>query len=114
MKEKKLDTKFVLFEPFAHRWAVRIDNDQLHNVLNRFIEREYRGGKYNLLQLTSRIDKAILPEVKLLDMKTEPRQKGSPYFSSELVESLRVRLLKKRTKHFIFKSPRFCTVNTLP
>ncbi len=52
-------------------------------------------GKYNLLQLTSRIDKAILPEVKLLDMKTEPRQKGSPYFSSELVESLRARLLKK-------------------
>jgi len=53
------------------------------------------NGKYNFLQLTSRIDKAILPEVKLLDMKTEPRQKGSPYFTSELVESLRLRLFKK-------------------
>ncbi len=49
MKEMKLDTKFVLFEPLAHRWAVRVDNDQLHNALNRFIEREYRGVKYNLL-----------------------------------------------------------------
>ena len=49
MKEMKLDTKFVLFEPLAHRWAVRTNNGQLHNELNGFIEREYRGVKYNLL-----------------------------------------------------------------
>jgi len=49
MKEMGLDTKFVLFEPLAHRWAVRTDSNQLHNALNEFIEREYRGMKYNLL-----------------------------------------------------------------
>ncbi|HIO61585.1 MAG: primosomal protein N' [SAR324 cluster bacterium] len=51
--------------------------------------------KYELLRLTSRIHQVLLPEVKLLDMKTVQSQKGSPYFSSELVESLRLRLLKK-------------------
>jgi len=49
MKELGLDTKFVLFEPLAHRWVVRADSDQLHNALNEFIKREYRGVKYNLL-----------------------------------------------------------------
>jgi len=53
------------------------------------------NGKYFLLRLTSRIHQKFLPKVKLLDMKTEPTQKGSPYFSSELVESLRMRLIKK-------------------
>jgi len=49
MKELGLDTKFVLFEPLAHRWVVRNDSDQLHNALNEFIKREYRGVTYNLL-----------------------------------------------------------------
>ena len=53
------------------------------------------NGKYELLSLTSRINQALLPEVRLLDMKTVPGQKGSPYFSSELVEALRLCLLKK-------------------
>ena len=53
------------------------------------------NGKYNLLRLTSRIHQVNLPEVKLLDMKNVERQKGSPYFSRELVEALRVCLLNK-------------------
>lgn len=54
-----------------------------------------KNGKYELLRLTSRIHEVQLPKVKLLDMKTVASQKGSPYFSSKLVESLRLRLLKK-------------------
>jgi primosomal protein N' (replication factor Y) len=54
-----------------------------------------KNGKYELLRLTSRIHEVKLPKVKLLDMKTVAGQKGSPYFSSELVEALRLRLLKK-------------------
>jgi primosomal protein N' (replication factor Y) len=54
-----------------------------------------KNGKYELLCLTSRIHEVQLPKVKLLDMKTVAGQKGSPYFSSELVEALRLRLLKK-------------------
>ena len=53
-----------------------------------------QNGKYDILRLTSRIHQVQLPEVKLLDMKTVSSQKGSPYFSSELVEALRSRLLK--------------------
>ena len=52
-------------------------------------------GKFKLLNLPSRIHQGLLPEVRLLDMKTVPEQKGSPYFSSELVEALRLRLRKK-------------------
>ena len=52
-------------------------------------------GKFKLLNLPTRIHQVLLPKVKLLDMKTVPRQKGSPYFSSELVEALRLRLRKK-------------------
>ncbi len=52
-------------------------------------------GKFKLLNLPSRINQGLLPKVRLLDMKTVPGQKGSPYFSSELVEALRLRLLKK-------------------
>ncbi|MED5516120.1 MAG: primosomal protein N' [SAR324 cluster bacterium] len=53
-----------------------------------------QNGKYDILRLTSRIHQVQLPEVKLLDMKTVSSQKGSPYFSSQLVEALRSRLLK--------------------
>ena len=53
------------------------------------------NGKYIHVRLNSRIDDAVLPTVKLLDMKIEPRQKGSPYFTTELVEALRLRILKK-------------------
>ena len=53
-----------------------------------------QNGKYDILRLTSRIHQVQLPEVKLLDMKTVSSQKGSPYFSSEMVEALRSRLLK--------------------
>ena len=60
--------------------------ESANNVIN---------GKYELLRLPTRIYQAVLPEVRLLDMKTVPSQKGSPYFSCELVEALRQRLLKK-------------------
>ncbi|MBC8259864.1 MAG: primosomal protein N' [SAR324 cluster bacterium] len=60
--------------------------ESANNVIN---------GKYRPLSLPSRINEALLPNVKLLDMKTVTIQKGSPYFSSELVEALRKRLLRK-------------------
>ena len=49
MIEAGLSTKFILFEPLAHRWALRAESDQLHSALDKFIESEYRGIKYNLL-----------------------------------------------------------------
>ena len=37
-------------------------------------------GKFKLLNLPSRIHQGLLPEVRLLDMKTVPEQKGEPIF----------------------------------
>jgi len=44
-----LQSKFVLSEPLAHRWAVRTDDQQLNSALNAFIEKEYRSTNYNVL-----------------------------------------------------------------
>ena len=49
MTEAGLSTKFILFEPLAHRWALRAESDQLHSALDKFIESEYRAIKYKLL-----------------------------------------------------------------
>ncbi len=51
--------------------------------------------KFQHLTLPSRILQASLPEVVLLNLKHCPRQKGSYFFSVQMVESLRQRLLRK-------------------
>lgn len=44
-----LKSQFVLSEPVAHRWAVRADDQQLHNALNMFLAKEYRSANYNVI-----------------------------------------------------------------
>ncbi len=48
-KEVGLKSQFVLTEPLAHRWAVRTEDQQLNNALNKFIDKEYRSTNYNVL-----------------------------------------------------------------
>ena len=48
-----------------------------------------------LLTLPTRIHQAALPKVVLLNLKHCPRQKGSHFFSTRMVDALRVRLLNK-------------------
>jgi peptidoglycan lytic transglycosylase F len=43
-----LKAQFVLSEPQAHRWAVRADDQQLHDSLNSFVEKEFRSATYNV------------------------------------------------------------------
>jgi membrane-bound lytic murein transglycosylase F len=40
---------FPLSEPVPHAWALRADDEQLMNALNKFISGEYRGNFYNTL-----------------------------------------------------------------
>jgi membrane-bound lytic murein transglycosylase F len=40
---------FPLSEPAPHAWAVRVDDQELQESLNHFIQREYRGNFYNTL-----------------------------------------------------------------
>ena len=51
--------------------------------------------KSQLITLPSRILQATLPEIVLLNLKHCPRQKGSYFFSVQMVEALRQRLLRK-------------------
>ena len=52
-------------------------------------------GKYHPLFLKKRIFQPELPEVRLMDLKHCDRQKGSPYFSMELLEAIRQRLIRR-------------------
>ncbi|MGK5091641.1 primosomal protein N' [Deltaproteobacteria bacterium TL4] len=52
-------------------------------------------GKFTQLLLPKRVMQATMPEVKLLNLKQVPRQKGKALFTKPLVEALRKRLLQK-------------------
>ena len=43
-----LKAQFNLSEPQAHRWAVRLEDQQLFSALNNFVSGEFRGTKYNV------------------------------------------------------------------
>ncbi len=60
--------------------------ESAHNIVS---------GKYLHLHLKQRIHQEKMPEVQVLDMKHSERQQGSPFFSKNLVEALRERLLRK-------------------
>jgi primosomal protein N' (replication factor Y) len=61
--------------------------ESLHNVSQ---------GKLERLHLPNRVENRPLPEVELIDLRREPRQKGSALFSVELVEALRETLKRGR------------------
>lgn len=51
--------------------------------------------KYQCLSLPSRVHQTSMPEVELINMKKCVRQKGSYFFSQQLVEAMRQRLLQQ-------------------
>lgn len=51
-------------------------------------------GKYELLRMTARIDDRKLPYIRIIDMRMEPRNKGS-ILSERLIAALEQRLAKK-------------------
>ncbi len=53
------------------------------------------SGKYQGLSMTARVQTATLPTVRLLDLRGAKRQSGSAFFTTDLVEALRKRLLRK-------------------
>lgn len=60
--------------------------ESCHNIIKE---------KFLSLSLPSRIQQAVLPEITLLNLKHCPRQKGSYFFLTQMVEALRQRILKK-------------------
>lgn len=53
------------------------------------------SGKYRGLTMKARVQAATLPQVRLLDLRGAKRQSGSTFFTTDLVEALRQRLLRK-------------------
>jgi len=67
-------------------------------------------GKFHQLNLLSRVHQAKLPNVTLLNMKNSDRQKGSYFFTTRLVESLRQRLLNKEQSILFLNRRGYATV----
>ena len=56
------------------------------------------SGKYNLLELSERIDNAKLPRIKLVDVTIEKKKKKmESIFSRELLDEIGIRLAKKES-----------------
>ena len=66
--------------------------------------------KYHLLTLPSRIHQRELPDVELVNLKNCVRQKGSYFFSIQMVEALRTRLLKKEQSLLFLNRRGFATM----
>lgn len=64
-----------------------------------------RRGKLQVLELPERIENRSLPQVEILDLRVQPRQKGSPLFTTALVEELR-ETLKKKEQALLFLNRR--------
>jgi primosomal protein N' (replication factor Y) len=52
------------------------------------------SGKYELLRLTTRVDDQQLPLIRIVDMRSDPKRKGS-VFSERLITALEERLRRK-------------------
>lgn len=65
-----------------------------------------RRGKYDLLELPTRVDDQKMPIVRVVDMRSEGRkQKGIPIFSTQLKEAI-TRRLEKREQTILFLNRR--------
>ena len=52
-----------------------------------------RAGKYRLVKLTKRVDRRVMPAVRVVDMRIETEKAGAVHLlSQDLVEAIRVRL----------------------
>jgi len=65
-----------------------------------------KRGKYQLLELPTRVDDQKMPVVRVVDMRSEGRkQKGIPIFSTQLKEAI-TRRLEKREQTILFLNRR--------
>ncbi len=57
--------------------------------------RNARAGKYKLARLTKRVDRRVMPLVRVVDMRLEAEKAGGAHLlSQELIEAVRVRLAR--------------------
>jgi primosomal protein N' (replication factor Y) len=62
------------------------------------------AGKYDLLRLTTRVDDQQLPLIRIVDMRTDPKRKGS-VFSERLLSAIEERL-RRREQSILFLNRR--------
>ena len=79
--------------------------------------RNARAGKYRLVRLTKRIDRAVMPDIRVLDMRLEAEKKtgqGRPLLAAELVEAIRSRLSRGEQSILFLNRRGFSTAVTCP
>ena len=54
-----------------------------------------RAGKYRLVKMTKRVDRCVMPDVHVVDMRAEAEKAGNVHLlSQELIEAIRLRLAR--------------------
>ncbi len=79
--------------------------------------RNARAGKYRLVRLTKRIDRAVMPDIRVVDMRLEGEKKsgqGRPLLAAELVEAVRARLARGEQSILFLNRRGFSTAVTCP
>ncbi|MBR4189038.1 MAG: primosomal protein N' [Kiritimatiellae bacterium] len=79
--------------------------------------RNARSGKYRLVRLTRRIDRAVMPDIRVVDMRLEAEKKsgqGRPLLSSDLVEAVRQRLARGEQSILFLNRRGFSTAVSCP
>ncbi len=57
--------------------------------------RHARAGKYRLVQMRKRVDRCVMPAVRVVDMRVEAEKAGAAHLlSQELIEAVRLRLAR--------------------
>lgn len=74
-----------------------------------------REGKYRLVQLPHRIDGCVMPEIRVVDLRTEAEKgKGMRLFSGDLEEAIRLRLARGEQTILFLNRRGYATTVTCP
>ena len=77
--------------------------------------RHARGGKYRLVQMLKRVDRCVMPMVRVVDMRVETEKAGVPHLlSQDLVEAVRLRLSQGEQTILFLNRRGYATTVTCP
>jgi primosomal protein N' (replication factor Y) (superfamily II helicase) len=77
--------------------------------------RNARAGKYRLVQLLQRVDRRVMPQVRVVDMRVEAEKAGQAHLlSQELIEAVRLRLAQAEQTMLFLNRRGFATTVMCP
>ncbi len=77
--------------------------------------RHARAGKYRLVRMTKRVDRCVMPAVRVVDMRVEAEKAGGAHLlSQELIEAIRLRLAQGEQTMLFLNRRGFATTVLCP